>query len=70
MHPVKYLRSVDVERIYGIKSTTLNLWRQKGIGPRYSKVCKLIRYSVEEMDKYMESCRQKTATMDRGDFLR
>ena len=65
----KYLRPVDVERIYNIKSSTLNSWRSKGFGPRYSKIGRLIRYSVDEVDRFMEMNQQKTITMDRGDLL-
>ena len=49
----------DVERIYGIKEGTLAKWRQRGTGPDYFSVGKLVRYKESEFEAWLESKRVK-----------
>ena len=50
-----YLRPRDVERLFGIKSKTLQNWRYKGKGPPFYKLGhKLIVYKYEEVEKWLQ----------------
>lgn len=53
--PKLFLKSSEVEEIYGISAGTLANWRSEMRGPRYHKVGGVVRYKVEDVDKYMES---------------
>lgn len=50
----RYLAPVDVEAVYGVDSKTLADWRYKGTGPDFSKVGRLVRYSVEDLDAFFK----------------
>lgn len=41
--------------IGGIKPTTMEIWRVQGVGPRFIKCGRLVRYSVADLDAYLES---------------
>jgi len=58
--PKLFLKSTEVENIYGISASTLANWRSKRVGPKYHKVGGAVRYKVEDMDKFMESKKIKT----------
>lgn len=49
-----YLSPQDVEDLYSIKVSTLNVWRCQGKGPDYFKMGGLVRYSAEEVKKFFE----------------
>ena len=50
-----FLKSAEVEDIYGISASTLANWRSKRRGPKYHKVGGAVRYKVEDLDQFMES---------------
>ena len=37
-----------------LKANTLEGWRVRGYGPRYVKVGRLVRYSLSDLDAYIE----------------
>ncbi len=37
----------------GVSPTTLKMWRYHGLGPRYIKVGRLVRYDTGELDEYV-----------------
>ena len=41
------------ERLGGLKPNTLEGWRVQGIGPRYIKIGRLVRYSLDDLDAYI-----------------
>ena len=51
----KYLTPVDVEEMLGVKQQTLAHWRSQGKGPQYIKVGKVIRYSLDELERWIQS---------------
>jgi len=53
--PKRFLKSSEVEEIYGISARTLANWRSEMRGPKYHKVGGAVRYKVEDMENYMES---------------
>ncbi len=58
--PKLFLKSTEVQELYGISAQTLANWRSKKVGPKYHKVGSSVRYKVEGLDKFMESKRIKT----------
>lgn len=36
-----------------VKPNTLEIWRVQGTGPIYKKIGRLVRYSIEDLDKYI-----------------
>ncbi len=58
--PKLFLKSTEVEELYGIRAGTLANWRYKMVGPKYHKVGGSVRYKVEDLDKFMESKKIRT----------
>lgn len=52
-----FLRSAEVQELYGLSANTLANWRSKRTGPKYHKVGGAVRYKVEDLDAFMESKR-------------
>lgn len=53
------------EYLGGLKTNTLEGWRIKGIGPKYRKIGRLVRYSLEDLDTYIEA-QTRTSTSQAG----
>ena len=58
--PKLFLKSSEVQNLYGINVSTLANWRSKRIGPKYHKVGGAVRYKVEDLDNFMESKKIRT----------
>lgn len=43
------------EHLGGLKPNTLEGWRVQGIGPRYVKIGRLVRYRLADLDAYLEA---------------
>jgi len=50
-----------VANTVGVKVATLAQWRYRGIGPRFIKVGKLVRYSEDDLQEYIQQ-RTRTGT--------
>jgi excisionase family DNA binding protein len=50
-----YLRTKDAARLLGLSVATLEAWRLKGKGPRATKLGNAVRYSREELDRWLAS---------------
>ncbi len=48
------LTTDEVARQLGVSPTTLRMWRYQGVGPRYIKLEKIVRYAAEDLEAYME----------------
>ncbi|MDD2934727.1 MAG: helix-turn-helix domain-containing protein [Methylotenera sp.] len=60
----KTLFSTDgaAEYLGDLKPNTLEGWRVKGVGPRFLKLGRLVRYSKNDLDAYLEAqTRQSTS---------
>jgi hypothetical protein len=45
-----------------LKINTMEGWRVQGVGPRFIKLGRLVRYRVEDLDAYLEAqTRQSTS---------
>lgn len=50
------------EYLGGMKPNTLEGWRVRGVGPRFIKIGRLVRYSISDLDAYLEAhSRQSTS---------
>ena len=56
----RYLNEHEVSDLTGIKVGTLRNWRSKGFGPRYLKIRHLVRYSLTDVQDFMESHKIRT----------
>ena len=43
------------EYLGGLKTNTLEGWRIQGTGPKYRKIGRLVRYSIGDLDAYLEA---------------
>jgi Helix-turn-helix domain len=43
------------EYLGGLKPNTLEGWRIRGAGPSYKKIGGLVRYSIGDLDKYIDA---------------
>jgi hypothetical protein len=46
----------QTSRFLKVSIKTLQAWRQRKIGPRYFKLGSRVRYSVDDLTKYLSSC--------------
>lgn len=56
--PNTWLSTKEAARFLGIHPDTLRRWRREGIGPRYSRIGRLIRYHVDTLDEWLRSKEQ------------
>lgn len=52
------------EYLGGIKPNTLEIWRIQGIGPRYKKIGRLVRYSVDDLDAYLAAQSRRSTSQE------
>lgn len=50
----------EISEVFGIKASTLANWRTHGKGPTYSKVGQLVRYNINNVNKFFERNRVRT----------
>lgn len=62
-HWLKKLESVagrmttgEAALFLGLSVRTLELWRQKGLGPKYLRLGHSIRYDIDDLNAYLRSC--------------
>ena len=51
----KLIDTVQLAEYLGNEVNTCEGWRLKGIGPSYIKVGRLVRYRIENVDRWIES---------------
>ena len=51
----KLIDTVQLAEYLGNEVNTCEGWRLKGIGPRYIKVGRLVRYKIQTVDLWIES---------------
>jgi len=50
------------EHLGGLKPNTLEIWRIQGVGPKYVKVGRLVRYRLEDLDAYLQAQTRSSTT--------
>ncbi len=53
--PPPLIDTDDLAKYLGNEVNTCEGWRLKGIGPRYIKVGRLVRYRIEDIDLWLQS---------------
>lgn len=62
----KFYTPPELAKLLGISESLLNKLRIAGNGPKYNKIShRTIRYSIDEVEKYLESCK-RASTSDTG----
>ena len=56
---IKLLNEREVARILGIARQTVANWRFKGKEPRYHKIGRSVRYSLADIEEFIERSRIK-----------
>ena len=59
------LDTVSAAPLIGVKPATLEVWRCKGIGPRFVKSGARVVYRLSDINAYLDS-RTRTSTADQG----
>ena len=57
----QYVNEKEVSEITGLALPTLRNYRHLGKGPKYSKIGRCVRYSLDDVIAFMESCKVDTA---------
>ena len=65
---MKLLTNQQAAELIGLKPATLDVWRNRGQGPRFVKVGRLVRYSEEEVVTWLHS-QTRRSTSDTGSCL-
>lgn len=61
----KLLDTSEVADLLTNKANTIEGWRIKGMGPRYIKIGRLVRYRIEDVNAWLES-QERTSTSQEG----
>ena len=62
--PVRQKKHCDefaAPEILGLTGATMRDWRLRKFGPVYAKFGKSVRYPMEELEKFADSCRVRMA---------
>ncbi|ADK83488.1 DNA binding domain protein, excisionase family [Desulfarculus baarsii DSM 2075] len=63
--PVVFLATPQAAELLGISRKTLEKWRLVGGGPSYCKVGRLVRYTSDDLQAWLDS-RRRVSTSDPG----
>ena len=59
--PTQLLNETETSKLLSVSKKTLQSWRWRRTGPSFLKLGGAIRYRLEDIQAYMESCLQSTA---------
>lgn len=59
----KYVNEKGASEITGLKLPTLRNYRHLGKGPNYYKIGRAVRYSLADLEQFMEAHKIKTEKM-------
>ncbi|WEV65608.1 helix-turn-helix domain-containing protein [Bifidobacterium sp. ESL0764] len=46
--------TITAQKYIGVSAGTLRNWRSRGLGPRYIKYGRMVRYRIADLNKYVE----------------
>ena len=58
--PIRFVDTEAAARYLALEAHTLECYRSLGGGPAYHKFGKWVRYAVDDLDAWAESCRRAT----------
>jgi len=53
--PIKKLNTDEAAEFLGVRPNTLEVWRTKKKGPKYSKIGSRVLYDVNDLEEYFAS---------------
>lgn len=53
--PIKKLNTDEAAEFLGVKPNTLEVWRTKKKGPKYSKIGSRVLYDIHDLEDYFSS---------------
>jgi predicted DNA-binding transcriptional regulator AlpA len=53
---MRFLCDRELEQLTGIKAKTFRNWRSRGKGPRYTKLGRIPRYEIQDVEAWIRSC--------------
>lgn len=56
--PIRFVDTEAAARYLALEAHTLECYRSRGDGPAYHKFGKWVRYAVDDLDAWAESCRR------------
>ena len=68
MNASNFKTTEETAKVLGLKKGTLEAWRYYGKGPRFHKIGRYVRYSIEDIEAFIKGSR-RTSTSDNGDGL-
>jgi len=66
--PTKELTTIEAAQFLGVRPNTLEIWRCKKKGPKYSKIGRRVLYDINDLEEYFSS--QTVHTIDSAPQLR
>ncbi|MFD2236714.1 helix-turn-helix domain-containing protein [Aureimonas populi] len=60
--PIRFVDTEAAARYLALEAHTLECYRSLGGGPAYHKFGKWVRYAVDDLDAWAESCRRATTS--------
>lgn len=67
--PIRFVDTEAAARYLSLEPHTLECYRSRGAGPVYYKFGKWVRYAVDDLDTWAESCRRPVAPNDDSSVL-
>jgi len=64
----KFLNTGQMAAMFGIKPNTAEIWRVRGIGPKFCKFGGAVRYRLSDLEAYIDE-QTRTCTGQSGDTL-
>lgn len=52
---VRLLTPKDAARYIGYKPKTLENWRNRGVGPAYTRIGNMVRYELADLDAWIDA---------------
>ncbi len=61
--PIRFVNTEAAARYLALEAHTLECYRSNGGGPVYHKFGKWVRYAVDDLDAWTQSCRRVTTSL-------
>nr|NJM01832.1 helix-turn-helix domain-containing protein [Desulfobacula sp.] len=65
---IQFLNTKKTAAVLGVKDNTLEIWRHRGIGPKFVKIGGAVRYRIGDLEAYIEA-QTRTCTSQSGDSI-
>lgn len=59
------LKQRDVEKILEVSPSTMEVWRMKGLGPKWVRLGRAVRYRAKDVQDYIDGLTSFQSTADK-----